>query len=355
MLEMFEDSSKRTKQISNNAITIAVCIIISILSIFFVFIGTLKYSGMVARSSSPVGTEMTFTRSNAKVKISGLYTDKSKSALVIRISPEDDAQTKLPFKGTDYKVYLTSKSLDGYKEADIIFGKISTDGDMFLVIPKPSDEIYNVFIMNTKYLAVDNITTKQGAKRQNDDASNIQDLDEGAENNLKTSISKAISSYKYDPSGKNAKEFVVDDNHSDVISFRVTTNPALEDEAHKPIVLDTQLVTDGKEFDFKSFFNIVFKQSVVNTLEKQYEANKSTVLQVEEALKEAKERVSQNAQDADAVRAVEKLTNELEILQREQANLANKHSQYSNLQFANSMFSNLQTKATVVDTNWKGK
>ena len=106
---MFEDSSKRTKQISNNAITIAVCIIISILSIFFVFTGTLKYNGMVSRSSSPVGTEMTFTRSNAKVKISGLYTDKSKSALVIRISPEDDAQTKLPFKGTDYKVYLTSK------------------------------------------------------------------------------------------------------------------------------------------------------------------------------------------------------------------------------------------------------
>ncbi len=32
---------------------------------------------------------------------------------------EDDAQTKLPFKGMT-KVY-SPKSLDGYKEADIIF------------------------------------------------------------------------------------------------------------------------------------------------------------------------------------------------------------------------------------------
>ena len=45
----------------------------------------------------------------------------------------------------------------------------------------------------------------------------------------------------------------------------------------------------------------------------------------------------------------------MEQLQKQQADLANKHSQYSNLQYANSLFSNLQTKATVVDTNWKGK
>lgn len=352
---MFEDSSRRTKQISNNAIAVAISIIVAILSIFFIMTGTMKYNGMVARSSSPIGTELTFTRSNAKVSITGLYTDKNKSALVVRISPASDAQTKLPFKGSDYKVYLTSKSLDGYKEVDVIFGKMSTDGDMFLVIPKPTDDVYNVFIMNTRYLAVEGISNKQDSKSQSDNASNIQDLDANQDNLLRTSITKAISSYKYDPSGKNAKEFVVDDNYSDVIAFRVTTNPAFKDEAHQPLELNTQLVTDGKEFDFKSFFDIVFKQSVVNTLEKQYEANKSKILQVDEALKVAKERVALNPQDSDAQKSLEKLNTDMEQLQKQQADLANKHSQYSNLQYANSLFSNLQTKATVVDTNWKGK
>ena len=135
----------------------------------------------------------------------------------------------------------------------------------------------------------------------------------------------------------------------------MTTNPAFKDEAHQPLELNTQLVTDGKEFDFKSFFDIVFKQSVVNTLEKQYEANKSKILQVDEALKVAKERVALNPQDSDAQKSLEKLNTDMEQLQKQQADLANKHSQYSNLQYANSLFSNLQTKATVVDTNWKGK
>ncbi len=82
------------------------------------------------------------------------------------------------------------------------------------------------------------------------------------------SISKAISSYKYDPSGKNVK-FAVDDNHQ-TLSFRVTTNPALEDNT-KPIVS----TCNGWRIDFKS-------DQAISCIEKQHEANKSTVLQVEE-------------------------------------------------------------------------
>jgi hypothetical protein len=356
-LKLFGDSSYRTKQISRNAIAVLTSAIVAVLSIAWIVFGSFRYNTLVARSSSPVGTTMKFTRSNASVKISDIYTDTSKSALVIRLSPEEDAQTKLPFKGSDYRVYLTSKSLDGYKEADIIFGKMSTDGDMFLVIPRPTDDVYNVFIMNTKYLAV-GLREKDNQKKsqQTGGANSIEDLTSSNLDDvgLRKSISKAISNYRYNPEGQEARQLVVDDNHSDVISFRVTTNPALKhDDKYKPIVLETQLLNDSNEFNFKSFFDIVFKQSVVNTLEKQFEANKSKILQIDEALQNARERIESNPLDSDAINSAKKLEEDLEEMQLEQEQLSSKHSQYSSLEYSDSLFTNLQTKARIVDTTWK--
>lgn len=353
---MFGDSSPRTKQISTNAIFVIIAIVLILFSSIWTVVGMHRYNTLVLRSSTPLETKLKFTRSAADVVLSGIYTDAEKSALVIRLSPTTEAQSRLPFKGSDYRVYLSSKSLDGYKEADIIFAKMSTDGDMFLVIPKPTDDVYNVFIMNTKYLAVDLLAKdKQNKSKDQNNADKIANLNDTNDKALKASISRAISSYKYDPNGKNAQEFVVDDNQSDVISFRVTTKPAFSTPEYSVTELNTRLLTENQEFNFKGFFDIVFKESVIKTLEKQYEANKSKVLQVDETLQSMKERVSLNPLDSEATQAVQKLSEDLKELQRQQTELSTKHAQYSALQYSDSLFTNLQTKAIIVDTSWKGE
>jgi len=62
-----------------------------------------------------------------------------------------------------------------------------------------------------------------------------------------------------------------------------------------------------------------------------------------------------NAKINEATQAVQKLSEDLKELQRQQTELSTKHAQYSALQYSDSLFTNLQTKAIIVDTSWKGE
>ena len=103
---MFGDSSPRTKQISTNAIFVIIAIVLILFSSIWTVVGMHRYDTLVLRSSTPLETKLKFTRSAADVVLSGIYTDAEKSALVIRLSPTTEAQSRLPFKGSDYRVYL---------------------------------------------------------------------------------------------------------------------------------------------------------------------------------------------------------------------------------------------------------
>lgn len=297
---------------------------------------------MILKSSTPIGSSLFFERSQSELKLDDIYTDENQDVLIVRFNT-DNGQA-LPFKGTDYKVYLSSPSLDGYEEASIIFGRMSTDGDFFLVIPKPSDDVYSVFIMNTKYL---------GGAVADGDVGSTQEIKEIDETNMKQSLSKALSDYKYTDKDNLEATYTVPDDYSDIISFRVTKDPAIKTSEYEPKVIKENLITPNNEFDFELFFNSVFKDSALNQLKAERKKLEESFKQTKQLRADYEERLQANPNDETAISGLSRIDSEEEQITAEQVDIAKKISQYESLDYNPDLFSNLQTKAYIVPSNFK--
>lgn len=332
---MFGDNSPRTKSVARHAIMTLGATALAAISTVGLVIGSLTYNSVVAKSSTPIGTNLTFKRSNASVKIADVYTDLNNDVLIVRLSNTSNG-TALPFKGTDYSVFIKSNDTKNLEEMSILFGKMSTDGDMFLIIPKPSKEVYSVFVMNTKYLA-------GGDDVKSNSSDKVVDLESAS-----ISFSQAVNAYKFNDSADAKNIYNVVDDRYDVISFRVTLDPALRNEAYVPKQLQADLLDDDHHFDFNKFFNVVFKQSAINTLQSQYATNAIRLHQLAVAESNMRERLKVNPLDSEAKSRLSTLTNEIENLNNQQLKISSSISQYSALQLTENTFTDLQTKAKVL-------
>ena len=294
----------------------------------------MRYSSVVARSSSAIGSTFKFERSNSEVTLKNIYTDKNNDVLIARIGLSDEAQLNLPYKGSDYKVLIGSKSLKGRKEASVLFGKMSTDGDMFLMIPKPSkDDVYTIFIVNTKYVASVDAENLSGAN-------SASKLDTA----INQSITSTLSAYDLDAK----KVTTVKSDDLDAITFRLALKPGINNDKYRPETLDVSLVKNN-EFQFKTFFNEVFKKTAVDSMEKDYKKLVANKKQVKAALNEAEEKLKINEFDKSANQSKTKAESQLEEIDMKISQVTDTLQKYQDLEYDDEMFANLNTKARVFD------
>lgn len=335
---MFGDNSKRTKQITTNAVSMMIAVILFFVGIPWYFIGSHSYNKVVARSSSPIGTTLTFQRSQAEVTISDIYTDKNKDVLIARLAVPPRSQANLPYKGTDYKVFISSKSTNGLKEMPVLFGRFSTDGDMFVIIPKPTDTVYSIFLQNKKFI---NNTSSTGST-----SVIVEDIDDA-------SISKALSSYRYNENSDNNKNaYTVPSDLADIIGFRLTLNPAFKGDSYKVKIIDENLLisnSDGtSEFDFEKFFNIVFKDSALKVMQNEHDKKHEEKTRMEARLRDYEARLAENANDTTAKQQAESLRSSISTLDSQMTSLVESMANYNDLQYDPALFNNMQTKAKVI-------
>lgn len=338
---MFGDSSPRTKKVARSAYWVIASLIILMISIVSFFSMNSKYNTIVAKSSHPIGSELYFPRSDASLAIKDIYTDKNEDVLIVRIANNSETSSRLPYKGTDYRIFLSSKSLDGYKEAPILFGRMSTDGDMFLIIPKPAEEVYTVFIMNTKYLAP--IQSAQVG----DDVQNIDPNTGQNDEEIEQSLSQALSDYQYRPGEQSKTIDPIQSNKADIATFRLTKNPAFDTPAYNPKVLDASLM-NGDKFEFEKFFDVIFKESALNRLQIQSDKLTQQSKQYIIAKKEAQDRLESNANDQLAKSQLIEIEENEQTIKNKQSEIAAKMAAYSKLKFTSELFGDLQTKAKII-------
>lgn len=341
-MKMYKDNSKRTTAISRPFIRTTISLITILISLIWIPIGVMQYNSVVARSSTMIGSELKFERSDSTVTLQNIYTDKNKDVMIVRFKPSDDAQSNLPFKGSDFRVMIGAKSLQGLKEVSILFGKMSSDGDMFLIIPKPKlEEIYTVFVINEKYVA--SVDTSSITSSVSDAAIN-------------QSIANTLSAYDVDrKKDKNAVTTVKSDN-LDAITFRLAMTPGVNSDKYKPTILDADLINeDTKEFDFEKFFEVLFKDTVLKTLNREYQNLVSKKKQVQITIDEAKSKLQINQFDKNAASTLSKSEEQMTTIDNEMESIASQMSTYESLQYSEDLFSNLETTATVFDIEKYGK
>lgn len=350
---MRKDKSPRTKIISRyNVMFISGALLVAIGG-FSLMGGMFKYGDMVNRSSSPVGTEMVFRRSNAQIEVNGIYTDEAKSVLIVRLHSEDESTLRLPYKGTDFKVYIGADSLNNYagKQVDVLFGRYSTDGDLFLVIPKPTEDIYNVFIMNTKFVATNDLSDKAQKTSNDSQSSSSPALSSNlSEEEIQAQLAKSLNQYEYTDLKDRGQAIAIAGDSSDIIGFRVTLNPAIDTESYTPKIIKGELLKDGN-FNFEEFFNAVFKESATNTIQSEYdELTKQRDLYTQR-ISELNDRLKENPNDTSAQNLLQSVSDKLEDVENKLTDLASQYDSYNGVQYKDSMFKNMQTKASVFPTS----
>lgn len=339
------DNSPRTNTIKHAYYVLVGCLSVICLSVVGFIFGQVKYSDVLANSSTAIGTEMTFGRSGATCLLSGIYTDEAQSIAVARISFANRTDSlKMPFRATDYVTFVHSDVLpSNIKEMSVITGRLSSDGDMFVVIPKPDPSaVYSVFIMNKNYLAVD--ADKDGTS-QGDESKDPVDITE-----VKGSLTSALSQYRYQPnedsSSKSAYEF--DSDTKDVIGFRITLSPSLDEPAYKPIVVKGRLLSESGEFDYKGFFKRVFVDSARVELNRKFEELINRQEMLERQLSEYQARLEENKDDTDAATAYTKVEDELNQIKQKKMDVADLIQAYFSLNVSDKAFHNMNDKAYVI-------
>lgn len=357
---LYRDKSPRTTPVSKPTTIIIISLIVIVICSVFVVLGQLKYNDIVKKSSTPIGSNLTFPRSQSDVTLKNVYLDKSSDVMVIRLQSKDGA--KLPYKGTDYKVYLNSKSLEGHKKADILFGRMSTDGDLFLVIPKPKDEVYSVFIMNQKYLGSSD-EDESGAEYDDDESDNEdlskqtegvkKDDEEEDDSQTQQSISKALSSYQFDKDNPESSTTDMNSstgsNYDDIIYFRVTKDPAFKTKQYQPTRLNVDLMNNKNEFDYEKFFDVAFKNAITKDLENKYDSLDKNMSNYKDQQSELENRIADNPDDEDAKQNLESIKESIDELKEQQDKISNQITEYSLLDYKDSYFKYMNKKATIVD------
>ena len=238
-MALFGDNSKRTKTVQRYVITAVICTLIIALSIPMIFVGRSRYFTKVERSSTPIGTALTFPKSSASITLRGLYTDKNENVLLVRLHRDEQTAGLLPSKGTSYSISIANRQLDNLKEYPILFDSTTKDGDFLLAIPKPNEDVYTVFVSNN----VDelNLTTESSVNSVSGERS-IESAIAGYEISSDTGVQKTAQ-------------------NSNVLAFRVALKPYLNGNQYAVTKINKNLMK-GKEFDVKEAYNSIFIEPI---------------------------------------------------------------------------------------------
>lgn len=337
---MKSDSSPRTKAIARPYYAVIAAIIVFVLGVIGYIGGTMKFNNIVANSSSPVGSEITFSRSGATMTLEGIYTDVNQDVLIARLSTADDSENYLPFRGTDYNVVVSSPALKGYTEIPILFGRMSSDGDFFLILPKPSDQVYTVLLQNLVDLG--NVESANQNPSQTD--SNVRSIASD-----ESSLSKALSEFTYED-GAAIQDTTERTTTYDYTALRLTMDPAFKDEMYRPQVIHKPLLDpETNEFDFKTMFQEIFKNVAIDRLTQEYNDLENQKEIASEKRLQFQQRLELNNRDSAAAGQVKTLSDEIEKIEEKQAEIAKNLSDYQNLEYDNSFFTDFATSAVVAD------
>lgn len=332
---MFGDKSPRTTRISTYAIASAVSMVMFVVGLIFYVGESFHYRYDLKHSSTPIGQALQFNRSKSSLAVKGLYTDAKKDVLIAQIST--NGASDLPYKGSDYKILIQSESTNGMYELPILFGRMSTDGDMFFILPNPTDAVYSIFILNTNYIGTKDIV-------------NSTSTDNGSELDTR-SITEAISNYDLKDNGASGT-YTITSNENDVASMRLTLKPAFKTNAYQPAIIDANLLIDKgdtQEFDFETLFNTLYRDPTIKSQKAKYARASKELAQLKKALSVQEERYNANNEDTVAESKITSINEQVSNKEDELKNISRKLAKYQSLKYDPNMFKDMLTKASVAD------
>lgn len=363
------DRDPRTRSAFLNAMLLFISIVLIISGAIFSVAKYSEYKTYLTNNTTPINTTLTFRKTtNANLKLASVWTDRKRDLLVIRLQYTAGAHKMLPYRGTDYHLYLAALQPNDeakFKNLRLRYGLLDTDGDGYLFIkgrqlPK---QAYQVLIANEKNLVDADAVDENEMSSTNEVNSNVTTSDSGkadtsnepAQNEKPDTISSALSEYNSSNVNKDGvMDFQVNSNKKgkkvvDNINFRV--NPY----SKSTIVFNGDFLNKDGNIDYAKVIDKTSIKQVLHHLNKKIHGKEKKISEFNETIEEYQSRLKHNPDDKVASENVKKLKESL----REQKTALKKYkkvrAKYKSHKFTEHSFISMNKSFYILTNNKKIK
>src|SRR5699024_4674745 len=282
------DKDKRTRSNMGNLLITLGLIALFLFSIIFLIGRFYDYSEYKKYNTTPIGTELEFSKTKAKVHIGSVWTDKNRDVTMIQLKYDKGARNQLSTKGKNYRLYLVSEE-EGKPDVEMQYGILGTQGDGFLFIKGDLGErAYQVFIANQVELA-DNDDVDDG---EGNDLTVDSNPDEITDSQMEKALSESEGADEDGQwsFGKDSEE----QSEADNIDFRVNAY------SEKTKVYNGSFLTDDGEIDYGKIINQSNVKEKLKDINDQIDEREKRDKNLHSRLEEFESRAKDNKEDDEA-------------------------------------------------------
>lgn len=321
------DKDKRTHKSIWWGVFNIICAISLVLGIIFYVRGMMGMNYEIMNNTTPIGTNLEFSKSRAKVIVKDVWTDKNKDVLVVKLGYPGASRDVLPVDGAEYNITLITN--DGKKpKIEGKYGILGTEGDAYLFLKGDIEEkAYQIVIANTLQLS-----TGKGSGNL-DKSTKVND----------DSLEKALAETSFGETDDNGIMFQSSGSKKkppkfDNVNFRVN---AYTDTTH--IYNGSFLNSDG-DIDYGKVVSQTSIEGVVNHINNQIKKSEENLKTYKQSQKQYEKRVKKNKKDADAKKNVEDVKDSINEEEKNLKKLKETKRIYEEADFDKSSFGNMQEK-----------
>ncbi|WP_215392870.1 hypothetical protein [Staphylococcus aureus] len=339
------DKDPRTKRDMRTTFIAIFAIVLFVFSSILCGFGFQSYANFKKNNTEEFGSTKTFTRSDAKVKFSEVWTDKNREVTIVKLGYPQISQEKLSNRGKAYKLYMKPK---GEKpKVKIAYGILGVEGDGYLFIKgKLKDQPYHIGIENTLSL------TTKSISQSSTSSTNINE-EEGIESAI-SSINEdgsSDSAFSNDDDAKSAKK------EHDFIKFII--NPYSDNTR----VYKGSFLTSSGDINYSKVIAQTSTDSAIKSKEEEKEKHESNLKNLkiskkeyEERVKDEKKKNKSKKRDKEKSVSDNKTKNETNLEKAEQSikdeeqaidSINSEIERLKNSNFGKSDFGEMQEKATI--------
>lgn len=326
----YGDRSKRTKQGVRHLITLLSLTALLLFSLFMYFNKKGDYNADLEMLTTPIGTELAFSKSGVPLIVNDVWTDKDHKSMVIKFEYSGSARELLSTRGKNYGLFMSTSS--GNVEVEKAeYGILGTDGDGFLLLKGDfSNRAQQIYMTNLVSL-----TTVDGL-----------DEIEVTQSNDSKSMTEAISRMNTEDINKEtgvAKKEEGDETTVDYINFRV--NPYAENtKVYNGSFLDTE-----GNFDYSKIISISSIDAILKAKDNEIKKGQENIKKLKVTLQEFENRLKVNPDDEVAKQGVEDIKKAIDEQNGLITVLQEERLRYENAQLTREDFGEMQTKFKKVD------
>ncbi|MEB8265373.1 hypothetical protein [Mammaliicoccus sciuri] len=281
--------------------------------------------------TTPIGTKLTFTKSNVPLVLKEIWTDKDRKVLVAKFKYDNSARNTLSLDGRNYKITMISTSGKFQKDLEVRYGVLGTGGDGYLFLKGDlKEKAYRMVMVNKfDYEKVDDPS-------KSDSASSSSDLDDDE-------IDKALAETEVsDPDDKGSVLSKIGGKQSfkyDNIDFNLNAYG----EGTKYDKKHSFLKEDGS-IDYKTALERTSVDEQVNKIDKKIKNYKDNIKNAETGIEESEYRLKRNKKDKAAKTKIEEHKEKIQEFQELIKKEEYKKEKYLNREFNEKDFGDMQTE-----------